>query len=292
MEKFSQITLSSWNDIHGIASTLHSFAFRGQSSAKWDLRSSLERSFERYKPLLAFHENKEHWILHEFKERFHLYSDNPPENNNNFEWLALLQHHGCPTRLLDFSKSIYIAAHFALNEAIDDSAIWAVNLFHLKENAYTKLNLTYEKGCLLKDSVNLNHIKVINHRIAQQNHETDIPFFTLPLYSTKHSHRLSRQQGLFLAPMNLGKFQTESLFMKNLALSYSDNVSMEIMNTNIGNIVESELKDNHYVLKIILPKNIQSEARKSLIRMNITEETLFPGLDGLARSMLQKEIRN
>jgi hypothetical protein len=38
-----------------------------------------------------------------------------------------MQHHGAPTRLLDFTYSIYVAAYFALESADADAAVWAVN---------------------------------------------------------------------------------------------------------------------------------------------------------------------
>jgi len=38
-----------------------------------------------------------------------------------------MQHHGAPTRLLDFSYSIYVAAYSAMESADGDSALWAVD---------------------------------------------------------------------------------------------------------------------------------------------------------------------
>lgn len=37
--------------------------------------------------------------------------------------------------------------------------------------------------------------------------------------------------------------------------------------------------------KFILPAQVREEALRALYRMNITAATLFPGLDGLARSI-------
>src|SRR5258708_2534382 len=38
-----------------------------------------------------------------------------------------MQHHGCPTRLLDCTYSVYVAAYFALERAEGDCAVWGLD---------------------------------------------------------------------------------------------------------------------------------------------------------------------
>ena len=47
--------------------------------------------------------------------------------DDDFHWLALMQHHGAPTRLLDFTWSPYVAAFFALERTLGDGVVWAMN---------------------------------------------------------------------------------------------------------------------------------------------------------------------
>src|SRR5690606_29165357 len=79
----------------------------------------------------------EEYTLREFQRRAHHYSSDLPEKDNVLEWLALMRHHGSPTRLLDFTKSPYVAAFFAVSKAArdDSAAIWAINAKALKTHA-------------------------------------------------------------------------------------------------------------------------------------------------------------
>ena len=63
----------------------------------------------------------------QFRRAFHHYADNIPRPDDAMEWLSLMQHHGAPTRLLDFTWSPYVAAFFALYRATADAAVWAFN---------------------------------------------------------------------------------------------------------------------------------------------------------------------
>jgi len=96
------------------------WAFRGQLSSKWNLHSSLDRAVEvtGKGPTSSFttHTDRavtEDRLLFRFKQQAHRYLQYLPDDEDLISWLALMQHHGVPTRLLDWTRSPYVAAYFA-----------------------------------------------------------------------------------------------------------------------------------------------------------------------------------
>lgn len=81
------------------------FVFRGQSSDAWELRPSAGRG-RNYNPLF------EERVFRAFKRDARLHTHIPAADD--WEWLALGQHFGLPTRLLDWSTNPLVACFFAL----------------------------------------------------------------------------------------------------------------------------------------------------------------------------------
>ena len=288
--RVAQLCIDTWHDLCEFATNVDGFMFRGQADADWPLESSLERAYRKYSPIASHFEYGEKWALHEFKQKYHLYSGSVPIDSDYFEWLALLQHHGFPTRLLDFTWSIYTACFFAVANATTDSAIWCISHWGIRDHLLETFSLPYKKGYTLKDEVNQLHKELINKCIGVLDPQ-DKASHLVPLESTRHSQRLSRQQGLFLAPTTFGSFRSRITFEDSLRASFpaeesSIDISMwEFMNTGSPATKFSQLK-------VVLPQSLYHVAHRQLAAMGVTDESLFPDLDGLARSLVLKHIRH
>jgi hypothetical protein len=218
------------------------WAFRGERDERWPLYSSISRY------LMSFGVAREAWpeqerrIIRIFKRKAHVFLENPPAADDDFQWLALMQHHGAPTRLLDFTWSPYVAAFFALERAVADSVVWALNPARVESGRAPKP-------------------KRLDPRIAGN-------FARYYLGGQRHfiwmgephtmNRRLIAQSGTFALP--------------------------GILDTPIEEILEDRDPEN-VMTKFVISHAVREVAMRELYRMNITFATLFPDLDGLARSM-------
>jgi hypothetical protein len=95
--------------------------YRGVKSSKYELVPKVGRRRWLGKVLEP---TDERYILKIFKQRAIAHLNRTP--SDDWEWLAIAQHYGLPTRLLDWTRNPLVAAYFAVAEKHDgDSAIYA-----------------------------------------------------------------------------------------------------------------------------------------------------------------------
>lgn len=114
--------INSFEDLHAYVIALEHkpSIFRGVKKSSYELIPSIGRC----KPLEQFTlKNMEKRMFKLFKESALPYLRFLPRND--WEWLAIAQHHGLPTRLLDWTTNPLAAAYFAIEKEYDgDSAVY------------------------------------------------------------------------------------------------------------------------------------------------------------------------
>jgi hypothetical protein len=251
----SDIRVSSWNELNDhlyagswkepLGRFRSTFAFRGMQDASDDLTTSLFRLGGKFV-------QQETHLLRNFRKYAH--RDAVP-GDSTWNWLALAQHHGLPTRLLDWTFSPYVALHFATQdlEHFDiDGVVWCVD--YIKAHSLLP--------------------KTLRHVLADE--QADV--FTTEILD-RAADSLAKFDDLsagsdfvvFLDPPSL-----DDRIVNQFAL-------LSLMSSPEANM--REWLDGHSDIcrRIIIPASLKWEVRDKLDQSNITERVLFPGLDGLSR---------
>jgi len=286
---YASYKLSRISDLVEVADILGTdWIFRGQVDVTDDITSSQEREALRLgkKDITAY----ESEILKKIKLATSFPECQASDPKDDFSWLALLQHHGCKTRLVDFTESFYVALYFAVrdlpaennnrpdNNPSRASAIWATR----KSKLDGKIASLGEKNRWEGSPEDLSR-RLINNSIElplRYENSTDGRLAIAYGKPGKINQRMIAQQGLFLCPL-----QISESFMGNLTKGLGLTGQKEpIKPLNSTEDLEKEAK-NGKVIRIKIPKDMHRNLLFHLRKMNITEATLFPGLDGYARSL-------
>jgi FRG domain len=253
MQTPNDIHVSSWNELNDqvFADSWHTslqrfrtrYVFRGLSDASYDLRTSLTRLGGPYDKL-------ENVVLRTFKKYAH---QNASPGESVWNWLAVAQHHGLPTRLLDWTFSPFVAFHFAtskLDQYERDAAVWCINIRKLHDWLPQSLVTILNEENAIGFSVDM--LKRAANSLEEFDHLADEPFV------------------IFLDPPSLDER------IVNQSASFS------MMSSPTAILHEWLLDKPDLYRRIIVPASLKWEIRDKLDDLNITERVLFPGLDGLS----------
>jgi hypothetical protein len=193
--------------------------------------------------------DKERHLLRNFRK--YAYREVSP-GDSLWYWLAMGQHHGLPTRLLDWTFSPYVALHFAtadLGQMDQDSLLWCVDVD--ETNAFLPRELSEP---LQAEGAHVFTAELLA-RVAVTLEDLD---------------NLPGEFVVFLEPPSI-----DARIVNQFAL-------FSLMSSPCTLMDDWLLQHSQSFRRIIIPANLKWEVRDKLDRANITERVLFPGLDGLS----------
>jgi hypothetical protein len=219
--------------------------FRGVSQTRFSTRTSLASLGGQFWDL-------EYHVLRAFRK--YATREQVPFDDD-WNWIALGQHHGLPTRLLDWTYSPYVAMHFATSELAhydSDGAILVVN-YHAAADT-----LPVALRSILSDTGSHVFTTELLRRYASGLRDFD---------------RINAGENfmLFFEPPSLDERITNQFAVFS-------------MMSSARMTFDSWLRDAPYLgRKLVIKSGLKWEIRDKLDQANITERVLFPGLDGLSR---------
>ena len=251
----NEITVNSWSEfcdalyVDSWNKSIHRFrtdyAFRGLSDQSYLLENSFSRNCRN-------HANLEYHLLRNFKKYAQI--NDPRLLSNDWRVMTLAQHYGLPTRLMDWTYSPFVAAHYATS-AIDeydrDGVIWLVNYVEVN-----KLLPEPFKSVLTHEMSNAFTIEKIETAVDSLD---------------KFDHLSEETLLLFFEPPSI-----DARIVNQFAF-------FSVMSNPLTSLNEWLQQHPELYKRIIIPKELKWEIRDKLDQANITERILMPGLDGLTK---------
>ncbi len=244
-----------FSDLRDLIDFLYSldegFVFRGQSDSSWGLQSTLERLLKGTKNFAEIAETTTADIL---KSRIHHYFHRDEVPSSSLGWFSIAQHHGAPTRLLDFTRFPLVALYFASRHLFNpssDFAIWAIN--------FRSLNADCESLLGTGTKIDQDPDGFLDEF---ERTKADRPLGAWIGEPRKVNLRLERQGGTFLIPTDPTKSIDESL---NASFSRSEIPAF----------------------KISISASLAYEVQRFLSKSGVTASRLFDGVDGLAQEIFE-----
>lgn len=226
-----------------------SYCYRGMPDASYNILTSLQRNCkDKYKEL-------EMPMLESFIK--YACFEEPSIQDSIWEAMIVGQHHGLPTRLLDWTHSVLTALHFANSEVnLDklgkrDCVIWRIDCEELNR----KLPQKYRAVLSQKKTLFFNIDTLSSVVDGVESYDRDMGSDSLVCLEPP-----SIDQRI------VGQFAFFTIIPKGI--------------NNLEDFLE-EHSDNTY--KYVISKDLRWNLRDLLDEFNINERLIYPGVDGIAK---------
>jgi len=245
------------------------FLFRGVNKLEHQLIPKIGRN----------HSNaleNEYDIISEFRKLAYPYLKNNINFENDLEVLTIAQHHGLPTRLLDWSKNPLVGTYFSIYSIEDcDSVLYVLNSDTLPSS---KDSLQDEGGAILgADIVSSSEIFI---------------------YDPSHiTERIVAQSGLFTYHNDpsidmMAYIEENNRILKEIEDCIEEKgvklAKKEFQEKGIDIHRYQSEKREIFVHQIIIDKNFKNSLLTILNQYGINHSGLFPGLDGISTHLYWK----
>ena len=263
------IEIKSWDEFEAAlralcgGSILENVIFRGSSTGEYDMRPSFAR-YLKWDPVdhrkVAY--AKEYEAYQQFKREARHFLEPSiyaelREANNPLQWLTLMQHHGGPTRLLDWTTSPYVALYFAAESEPDKDGlvtIWQREITRsVQEDRYGQAFVDFMTAAQGTD-------EEITTSVLFNPDRDGLPDMITGLSTNITTRRLSSQSGLFSLATNPLRDHGEI----------------------IEEILEGSGNERIYA-KIVVKSEAKTHLMPRLRRSNLHGFSLFPDLQGLGK---------
>lgn len=188
---------------------------------------------------------------------------------NHIPWMMIMQHFNAPTRCLDWTKSLLVATYFACKDNFDQNGfIWIANNKLIMDQMAKELRSFYKNTLKtrLKDQDLMQEIE------RALSNPREIVWFSLIFDYIAFKDLQSPNILQFIEPI----ITNERIEAQQGYFSICSNPTMD----------HKKLLEEAKALSVIeIPKNRKRDILSELYTYNINANTLFPGIDGLGKSI-------